>query len=761
MSKAAPPPQDGMGEPVPRIDARAKVTGAALYAADFPVANAAHAVLVISNVAKGSIRGIDLFAAKATPGVLLVLTRENAADAVKRPSYFAEGGHASTKERPLSSDRIWHDGQIVAMVVADSYEIACDAASRIGVTYDETRPAGKLGGPGTETVAASAVNKKHKDPMVGDAERAYESAPFKIEVELETPTQHHNPIELFATTCLWSDGKLTIYEPSQFVYGLKHGVAEQLGIDPTDIRVVSPFVGGAFGSKGSVTPRTALVAIAARQLGRPVKLVVARDQGFTVATYRAETRHRIRLAAARNGKLLAYQHEAWELTSRIDDYLVGGTEATTRLYAVPNAATKVNIVRADRNTPGFMRSPPEVPYVYAYEAAINELAEVLGMDPVELRRVNDTHKDPITGAPFTSRSLMRCYDEAARAFGWSHRREPPGTASDGDWLIGWGCASALYPTQMSVAAARVRLVRSGAAHVEIAAHDLGTGAYTVLAQAAAEGLGLRPEAISVTLGESSLPPGPVAGGSITTASCCNVVAKACGQIREKLSRAVAQAKDGPLAGTNRRMLQFANGRIVDSRGNGEGLDQALDRLGTGAIEEYAEWIPHGAKPEGLQKLYRGSLDIVGGPMEDRVAFAFGAEFVELRINRYTREIRVPRIVGAFASGRIMNTRTAHSQYMGAMIWGIASALHEETELDERTARYVNKNLADYQVPVNADIGEVEVIMVPEVDRLVNPLGIKGIGELANVGTAAAIAEAAYRATGKRVRKLPIRIEDLL
>jgi xanthine dehydrogenase YagR molybdenum-binding subunit len=397
-----------------------------------------------------------------------------------------------------------------------------------------------------------------------------------------------------------------------------------------------------------------------------------------------------------------------------------------------------------------MRSPPVVPYIYALESAIDELAIKLDMDPVELRRVNDSMADA-TGKPWSSRSLMKCYDEAAERFGWSKRNSRPGSMRDGDWLIGWGCASAVYPTHVGAAAARVRLTANGHAVVQIAAHDLGTGAYTVIGQMAAERLGIQLSAVTVELGDSMLPPAPVAGGSNTTASACTAVMKACDAIRAKLRQTTTTSNDRPPAegGGGEQNLQ-----------NDE-LPNLFTRLGVGAIEEYAEFLPPGAKPDAIQKLYGGQPFLGGGSKGRKLMYALGAEFIEVRVHALTREIRVPRMVGAFAAGRIMNTRTARSQYMGAMIWGVSSALHEATEIDPRVARYVNDNLADYLVPVNADIQDLDVILVSEKDDFVNPVGVKGIGELANVGTAAAVANAVYHATGVRVRELPIRLEKLL
>jgi xanthine dehydrogenase YagR molybdenum-binding subunit len=732
-SAAAPTPKANMGEGVPRLDARLKVTGEARFSTDMPLDHPAHAVLVTSSIAKGRLTGLKLDAARAVPGVLDILTAENTGDL--KPLKFQQAGSA-TSIQSLGPD-IFHDGQMIAVVLADTLEAAQEGASKVEASYAAERPSATFDAPGVTEDDITQVSQQHKKlPQVGDAEAALAGADVAIDVKYATPTQHHNPMELFSTTAVWRDDKLTIYEPSQFVYGLRNGVATRLGIDRDKVRVVSHYVGGAFGSKGGMTPRTALIALAAKRLGRPVKLVVTRDQGFTIATYRAETRHHVRLGARRDGKLVGYSHEGWEITSRPDPYGVAGVKDSARVYAYGAVKTKVTLVHADRNTPGFMRSPPVVPYIYALESAMDELAWKLGMDPVELRRINDTMTDPIDGKPYSSRSLMTCYDQAAAAFGWKDRAAAPGTTRDGDWLIGWGCATALYPTHIGTAAARVRLMANGDVRVQTAAHEIGNGAYTVIGQVAAEALGVPLAKVTVELGDTELPPAPVAGGSRTTASTCAAVLKACEAIRGKL---------------------FGNG----AAGTDASLKEAFGRIGANVIEEYAEFVPHGLKPEAMQQLYDGTSASTGGPEGEKTMYAMGAEFVEVRINAFTHEIRVPRMVGAFAAGRLLNTRTVNSQLMGGMIWGISSALHEATEIDRERARYINDNLADYRVPVNADIGDVEVILVPEEDRDVNPVGVKGLGELANVGTAAAVANAVYHATGVRVRALPIRIEKLL
>ena len=761
MSDAAPEPKANMGQPIPRYDAVAKVTGKAQYASDFPLNRPAYAYLVTSSIAKGRIDGFDLSAAQKVRGLIDIVTHENA-ERLKDAELFSSGGYSSTTILPLKSADVAHDGQIVAVVLGETFEAAREAAHAVKVNYVASNPTTTFDSPGTTSAPAKGQTSQFKeDPKVGDFAAAFDSAEVRVVASYETPTQHHNPMELFATSCVWNGGSLTIYEPSQYVHGLKNGVASQLGIDADKVRVISPYTGGAFGSKGSVTPRTAIIASIARRLGRPVKLVPTRDQGFTIATYRAETRHQIRIGASRNGKLVALRHEGEEISSRPDAYAVGGTKTTTRLYACPNVESLVSIVRADRNTPGFMRSPPEVPYLFALESALDELAFKLNMDPIELRRVNDTMTEPIGGKPYTSRSLMACYDAAAKAFEWEKRTPQPKSMSNSDWLIGCGCATTCYPTQMAPAAARVRLQRDGRTRVEIAGHEIGTGAYTVIAQAASEKLAVPIEKVSVVIGDSDLPPAPVAGGSNSTASTCSAVIMVCGQIRQRLFKALMP--DESLIDKTKETVGIGQTPVTQAARSDHPIDlePAFDALGVSAIEEYGEWKPDGAPSDSFRAMHQGKMRMVGGSaMKDKIAYAFGAEFVEVRINRWTHEIRVPRLVGAFAAGRIMNPRTARSQLMGGLIWGMSSALLESTELDERYARYVNDNFADYLVPVNADIPDAQVILISEEDDHINPAGVKGLGELANVGTNAAVCNAIFHATGQRIRKLPVRLENL-
>ncbi len=758
MSTAAPAPRDNQGDPAPRIDGRLKVTGQAVYAADLRLDRLAYGVLVTSDIARGRLKALHLEAARNVPGVLDIVSYGEI-DGVKKPDF---GTSSASSLGPLHQKQIFHDGQIMALVVAESFEAAAEAADRVTADYAEEKARATLCADDAEAVPAAGKGPLYaEDPEAGDFAGALASAPVKLEAEFHTACETHNPIELFSTTCAWSDGALTVYEPTQNVYGFKAEIAKQLKLDLAKLRVVSSYVGGGFGSKGPMTARTAIVALAARRLNRPVRCVVSRMQGFTTTTYRAETRQRIRMGAEHNGSIAAFSHHGWELTSTTDDYVVGGVDTTTRMYGYGAVEGKVYMVKADRQTPGYMRSPPETPYVYALECALDEMAEKLGLDPVEFRRINDTMTDPVSGKHYSSRSLMQCYDAAARSFGWSQRDPRPGAMREGDWLIGYGCASAIYPTHIAAATARVRLSSDGKVRVESASHEIGTGIRTVAAQMAAERLGVDLADVTVEMGDTDLPPAPVAGGSNSTASVCSTVLKACNAIREKLFRAVVTSNEGALAGRDLAELDLSRGRVVAKDGSSEELAAALAATGSDAIEEYAEFIPEGAPSDAVKKLYQGTTTFTGGPNGKKLMYAFGAEFVEVRVNARTREIRVPRMVGAFAGGRIMNTRTARSQLMGGMIWGMSAALLEETQVDPRNARYVNRDLQDYLVPVNADCNDVEVILVPEYDPDVNPAGVKGVGELGNVGTPAAIANAVYHATGKRIRHIPIRIEDLL
>ena len=731
-------PEATMGEPLPRKESIAKVTGTLVYAADTPRATPLQAYFLTSAIVRGRVILLDTKPAEAMKGVVKVYTHLNAPRRTATP-YTQKGGYVSDTNMPLIGPEIHNDGQIIAMIIAESYEIARDATHRIVVQYEAVTPAATMESPGAETMHPEALDEKEK--KVGDFDTAYASAPVTVDGIYSTPAQHQNAIELYSTTATWSGGKLTIEEPSQFVVELANGTAAMMDVDPASVRVSNPYIGGAFGGKGFMTQRTALIAGAARDLDRSVRNVVTRQQGFTLATYRAETRHHVRLAASSKGLLLAYGHESWEMQSRQDNYPLAGFGVTTAMYGHrPAIKTRVNMVKADRQSSGFMRAPVEMPYMYALESAMDELAVALDMDPVELRRVNDIHNSPVDGAPFTSRSLMECYDAAAASFGWSRRDPRPGSMRDGDWLIGYGCATSAYPTHMAPASARVTLTADGQARVDVAGQDSGQGAYTALGQIAARALLLSPQRVEVVMGDSTLPAAPASSNSLATASIGSAVKLATDKIQARFG--------GSFPSDAEREAAFA-------------------KLGLTEIVELGEFVPLGKQPEVLDKLRKGQVPFANQARGDEskdgkpLMFAFGAQFVEVRVHRLTREIRVPRMTGAFAAGRIINPRTAHSQYMGGMIWGMASALLEVSKIDSLRGRYVNPNLGEYLIAVNADVPKVDVLLIPEEDREVNPLGVKGIGEIGIVGGAAAVANAVFHATGKRVRDLPITMEKLL
>lgn len=755
-----PTVKGGIGAAVTRIDGPLKVTGGAKYASDMTVTNPAYAYFHTSAIALGTVVDIDESDARAVPGVIDIMTWHSVSGQLNPIKTFSEGGTGATKILMMQGPEIRHDGEIIAVILAETYEAAREASHRLTVRYEARDPVATFGDEGLVAEDATLKNPMFKNVKVGDADAALSTAFATVDQQYSTPPQHHNPIELFTTTAFWQNGELTIYEPSQYMVGTQHGVAEMLGIDPARVRVISHFVGGAFGSKASVTDRTAIVALAARRLNRPVKLVATRDQGFTIATYRAETQHRVRLGADKDGKITALIHEADEVSSQLDSYKVGGTDMTTRMYAIPNITSKVTIQHADRNTPGFMRAPAEMPYMFALESAVDELAYALKMDPVELRRINDAQIEPVGGLPYSSRSLNECFETAAAAFGWGDRNPEPMSTVDGDWQVGWGCATACYPANIAASFARVTLTATDAV-VEVAGHEIGTGAYTIYAQTAADRLGVAVDRVAVLMGDSRLPPAPVAGGSNNAASISNAVALGCAMVRDQVAAAAVADPKSPLSGRDPATLTLTDGSLRDADGTSEPLAEALARLG-GAVEVLGGNEPDSVKPGSLAGLRSAKLGFGGGFADPKMVKAsFGAEFVEVRVHRMTREVRVSRMVGAFAAGTIMNPITARSQLMGGMIWGVSSALHEATEIDHRHARYTNDNLAEYLIPVNADIPSVEVLFVAEVDRDVNPLGIKGVGELGGVGTDAAVCNAIYHATGVRIRDLPVRIEKLL
>jgi xanthine dehydrogenase YagR molybdenum-binding subunit len=744
-----------LGKSAPRLKGREKATGAARYPGDFAPGGLLHGRLVTATVGKGEIVRIDTAAAAAVAGVQVVFTHENLGDYTPLDGFYS-GGYGQASFWPLRGPEIRYYGQIVAYVVADTLEAAEEAAALVEIDYRSDTPEVAL-----DAVSAAPREVEEMAESVGDVEAAFAAAAHRVEAEYATPIQHHNSLERFCTIAEWTGDALRVDVPSQAVVTTQYALAEQFGLPPETVTVESAFVGGAFGSKASVAAYVSLTALVARKLGRPVKLQVERAQMYTVASFRPETRQRVTLACDAEGRLTGYAHDQISQTSRFEDVLNPGTESAARMYACPNLRMREFVQPADVNSPGFMRAPDETPPFFALESAMDELAHEIGMDPVEFRLKNDTMHDPISGLPFSSRSLAECYRLGAERFGWWDRDPKPGAMRRDGKLVGYGCATACYPTTVTPSAVRVRLNPAGDLAVELAAHDIGTGTYAVVAMVAAEVLGLPLERIAVELGSSRLPPAPIAGGSVTAASTGSAVHAACLELRDTLIAAAVGGNEGALAGIDAAAVRMEEGALVGPEGRRLPLDEVLGRLPAGSLEVRTDWSPPGLPPDKARQLAQGGQPGIGPKTETHVTYAFGAHFVEATVDARTCEIRVPRMLGVFAAGTVLNARAGYSQLSGGMIWGLGSALLEASEVDPQTGRYVNDNLSEYLVATNADSPGLEVEILPERDAVVNPLGAKGIGELGIVGMAGAVANAVYHATGTRVRRLPIRMEDLI
>jgi xanthine dehydrogenase YagR molybdenum-binding subunit len=726
-----------IGDALDRVDGRLKVTGGAPYSAEFQVPGLTHAVMVTSTIANGRVARIDADAARRMPGVLTVMTHENA------PRVNA-GGKSTPQERVLpilQDDVVLYDRQPVAVVVADTFERATDAADSIRVEYVASDPATTF-----DRGVAYTPKMLLDTPAIysrGEADGALERAAVRVDNVYITPVEHHNAMEPHATIAAWEGDHLTLHDATQGIFATQKRAATVFGIPASNVRVISSYIGGGFGSKGSMWPHTALAAMASKLVGRAVKLVVTRPQMFGSVGYRPRTVQRIALGASPDGTLEATIHETTSQTSTFDEFTEPTELLSRSLYAVPNVRTAHTNVRLNVSTPTFMRAPGESSGSFALESAMDELAVSLRIDPLELRLKNYAERDLEENKPYSSKSLRACYLAAAERFGWSKRNPTPRATRDGNELIGVGMATATYPTNRSQASAVARLSGDGSATVQSGSQDLGTGAYTIFTQLSAETLGLPVERVRFELGDTNMPPTPVSGGSQTTASVGSAVFKACNAVVAKTIEMATADRGSPLFGLPPSAIVARDGGLYakSEPTRGESFAQLLGRNQTTALEAYET-----SKPEAA---------------EDYSKHAFGAQFAEVRVDADLGIVRVSRMVGAFASGRILNAKTARSQYLGGMIWGISMALHEETRADLRTGRITTANLADYLVPVNADIPAIEVIFVPEDDEYVNPIGVKGIGEIGIVGGAAAIANAVFNATGKRIRELPITPDKLV
>jgi len=732
------------GQPLDRTDGPLKVSGQARYAAEFTLPRMVHAQMVLSTVPSARVQRIDSRAALGVPGVLMVMTHENA---MRLP----KGGKAAVKPPAgrvltlLQDDQVHYNGQPVALVVAETLEQCREAARQLVITYAPQPDAVlDLASARAQAYAPKEVQQQKPDTSRGDLAAGLQAASQVVSALYTTPVEHHNPMEPHATLAAWSGEKLVLYDATQYVSGDRDTVAKTLGISPEQVQVICPYVGGGFGCKGSTWTHVVLAAMAARQVGRPVRLVLERPQMFGSIGNRPRTEQALSAAADAAGALTALRHEVVSETSMLEDWVEPSTLCTRMLYACANVATTQRLVKLNVATPTFTRAPGEATGTFALDSAIDELSYRVGIDPLEMRLRNHADTDLHKKLPFSSKSLRECCRLGAERFGWARRDPRPQSMRDGRWQVGWGVGTATYPTNRSAAEAVARLMPDGSAQVQSGSQDLGTGTYTIMTQVAADALGLPANRVHFELGDSAMPKAPVSGGSQTAASVAPAVKQACEAVRARLvALAVADAAS-PLHGHGPQAVVVSDGwlRPQGDASRGEPVAAVLARHGGQPLEARSE-----SKP--------------GAEREQFSMHAFGTVFAEVRVDTELRVIRVPRIVGAYGIGRLLNEKTGHSQLMGGIVWGVGLALMEETWRDPRNGRFVNANLADYHVPVNADIGSIETLVVPEDDPHVNPLGAKGIGEIGITGVGAAIANAVFHATGKRVRELPITLDKLL
>ncbi|HEY0459856.1 MAG TPA: xanthine dehydrogenase family protein molybdopterin-binding subunit [Pyrinomonadaceae bacterium] len=700
-----------IGEAVSRIDGILKVTGTANYAMDFPVESAAYGFLVKSEIASGRILDIDTSAAEKSAGVVAVITHKNSLKI--KPSRALRGGAM------LQDANVIFFGQSIGIVVAETFEQARLAARLIKVKYEKTAAKTDF-----ESLKNQAVKPKDREDVLhGDFEKAFREAEFTLDETYNTPIEHHNPMAPHATLALWeADDKLTLYNESQVVNGVQGALASAFGLKPEQVRVITPHVGGGFGSKGGAWGHVVVAAIASKMVKRPVKLALTRQMMFNSVGLRQRNLQRIRLAATKDGKLTALAHETTTHGSINEEFIEPCGDVSEHLYDAPNSRIAYRIALMNVIVPTYTRAPGKSTGSFALESAMDEFAYKLKIDPVEFRIKNEPAKDPQSGKPWSSRSLVQALRRGAEVFGWKERKMEPRLNRQGDFWVGYGVACGTYPARQRDTSALVKLTRNGAdtsASIELAASDLGTGTYTILAQTAAETLGLPVGKIGIKIGDSSLPPAAGSVGSVGASSFANAVYDGCQKALAEL-----QAK------TNRQW--FAAPTVSE-------LMEAAN------LAEFQTRVD--AKPPVEAEKYSSN--------------SFNANFAEVWVNDATGMVRVKRLVAAHGAGRILNPKTANSQVIGGCTWGVGQALTEESIIDPRYGNFVTRTFADYHVPSNLDIGEIKTIFIDEEDKFVNKLGVKGLGEVGIVGVAASVANAIFNATGKRVRDLPITPDKLL
>src|SRR5579862_6830850 len=732
-----------IGQPISRLEGRLKTTGAARYTADLPIADVVHGVIVQSTVANGRTVSIDTRAAEKAPGVLVVFTHRNLPRMNPTPKPWSHLHPHGQSYLPLQDDQIFYAGQPVALVVATTRDQAAYAGTLIGIQYESSPPA-VFDRPAAKEAVQPPQFLWPVASSVGNAEKAIADSPVKIEQTYATADRHHNQMEPHATTAVWeADGALTLYETTQHIFGTRELVSMVLGIPQEKINVVSHFLGGGFGCKGYVWPHTLLAAVAARVLGRPVHVQLTRAQMYSMTGHQAASVQTIALGADGSGRLNGIRHDSITPSSMFDNYIEYAALCPRSLWdARGGIATNHKIVHVNRNTPTALRAPHEALGHFALESALDELAYATGVDPVTIRLLNDTQVDPDTGRPFSTRAMRKCLTEGAARFGWEKRTPEPRSMRNGRYLIGQGMACAIYTHWRWPAQARVTLSRDGTALVEAGTHDIGTGTYTVFQQIVADTLGLPPEKISVRIGDTRLPKSHASIGSATLANAGGSVMLAAKAARDKAIELARTGRFAPFADVGIDEIVASDGKLMlPGKNRDVSYAEVLGRNDLASLVGDGNYDP---TPEG-----------------PKATFSFSAVFAEVHVDPDLGLVRLSRFVGAYDCGRVINPKTARSQAIGGIIWGVGQALLERTDTDPTLGRFLNRNYSGYLVPACADIPELDVLFVGEFDEEASPIGGKGLGELASVSVAPAIANAVYHATGKRVRDLPITIEKLL
>ncbi len=730
------------GQPLTRREGVLKVTGAARYAADCYPEGMLYAVIAESTIARGLVTSLSLAAAKAHAGVVEVMTPENrpplAADPNLRPNPFM------MRLDVLQNNVVRYARQPVAVVIGESFEAATEGAMLLAPRYQAELP--RIDLDDAESFVPKVIRvASPPEEVTGDIEAGFAAGATHVDVRYETPDHYHNPLEPHAVVAVWEGDRLLIDMPTQNPAFTRSQLAYMFGLPAENITIRSPLVGGGFGGKGMLTGPTVLGILAARLVNRPVKLVLRRDQMYGPVGHRAATRQRLRLSTDGEGRLTALSHDTLTATSSFDEFIEPAGDASHVLYASPAISITHRAVRQDQGTPIFMRAPGEAPGSAALESAIDELAWSRRIDPLDFRLRNYSEVDPLHHAPFSSKELRECYAQGAERFGWSRRPLEPRQMRDGrGFLVGWGMGTATFPAITFQAAARAILQSDGTGIIEIGSADMGQGSLTALAQIGADSLGLDVEQIEFRAGTSDLPDGGIEGASAHTATAGSAISSAGADAIAKLAALATLDQNSPLFGADNTGLVARGGRLYrrDDESRSESYAEILTRAGTSAVEGNGKCGPNPAA-------------------QSYSMHSHGAVFAEVKVDPDLGQIRVTRLVGAFAAGRVINPRMVRSQYYGGMIWGLSFALHEEAVIDRRTGLVMNADLAEYRIPVNADVPALEAIIVEEHDPYVNALGTKGVGEIGITGTVGAIANAIWHATGVRVRRFPIRIEDIM